>query len=407
MTNGAYFTRAAWAASKRALKDTAKVGLGIVAAKYAERAARRVLNSRARKTVVKRQIAKTLSGKGASRTRSLGGGSSTKKFSSYRPKPIKNSLKGVNKKFVAKVQKVINNNESWGEYMHIGSKQLRQINRDEWNIESADEFSTAFVLDSTFSIQNAASILWNSKTSVNDIEDVSNNIDKGTAIKVLNSQIEMFFKSTSSHVVNLELYECTSKVMDSSTADARAWAETTFDDYEFSMRRDNASLSPGIARFGVEPRHMTSLHQKFNVKVHKIKLGPGEHSYLKIRGMRRNYDFSQQQGLGGSTERYVKGSKSFFFRIINDVTCSTSINRIHAWPSNEKGGVALRYQTTYRIAPPKMTPIGTITTLPPAFIPATRVRNVVKIHQSYNSENDSADQQVTYCNPASLATVDS
>lgn len=339
-----------------------------------------------------------------SHTRAIAG--AKRKFVGRKTRPIENNLKGVNKKFVAKVQKVINNNESWGEYMHIGNKQLRQIDRDEYQIESTDEFNTAFVLDSNYSIENAAAILWNSKDSVNNVEDRTLLLDKGTPIKVLHSQIEFFFKSTSSHVVNLELFECTSKTQDSNAADANAWAQTTFDDYEFTIRRDTAATSNLISRYGVEPRHFTSLHQRFNVKVHKVKLGPGEYSYLKIRGMKKTYDRSQMQGAGADTNRFSRGSKSFFFRIINDVTCSTSINRIHAWPSNSRGGVAMRYQTTYRIAPPKMTPIGNVTTLPPAFLPVTRVRNVVKIHQSYNSETDSNDQQVTYYNPPGTTTTD-
>lgn len=336
-------------------------------------------------------------------------GGGKRNFTSRNTKPIENNLKGVPKKFVQKVQKVINNDESWGEYIHIGSKQLRQINRDEWNTEDSDEFGTNLNLDSIPALRNAAAILWNSKRSVNDIENSSlNSIDKTTPLRVLNSQIEFFFKSTSSHVVNLELYECVAKMTDSNPASARDWAGTFVDDFNFDVVRDTTLLGPNLQIVGVEPRHLTSLHQKFKVKVHVVKLMPGEHAYLKIRGMRRKYDFTQMQANGASTGRWAKGSKSFFFRIINDVTVSDTINRIHAFQSNFKGGVAMRYQTTYRIAPPKATPQGNVNVTGVALfdvIPVTVNRNVVKIHQSFNGGPE-ADQQVTFYNPPGTTTVD-
>jgi len=271
---------------------------------------------------------------------------------------------------------------------------LRQITTDEWNLESVDEFGFDLQLDTSRCIMNVASgLAIVTRQSTNDIENQSGDLlDTNVPVTVLQSQMELFFKSTSSHTVNLELYECEAK--DGSGSSARDWAEASWDDYQVATARNVAAITPSCRTIGIEPRHMTSLHQHWKVKVHKVKLLPGETSSLVMYGKRKTWDFSGNRGGGAGTHRWMQGSKSFFFRIINDATVSgTATNRIHQWASNDVGGVAMRYQITYRIAAPKSAyGFGTV---------QARANNRLVIHQAFNDTAGQADQQVAFYNPTS------
>lgn len=401
MPYGRYFTRGALRVTKRAGKDAAKTALGTIGAGYIKRLATRRSTGKKQAKLTKGYIPKYQYDKKVYGKRSS--------FNSYKARPISNKLKGVSKKFVKKVEKVINNNESWGEHIWVGNKQLRQIEVDEYNLESQDEVGNGFFLDTPQSIISSASRLYLGKVTERSLPESlvnglgqSDTIDRACPIKVITSKMDMFFKSTSSHVVNLQLFECTSKGFDL-TADARDWADASFDDYEFTGDRLTTPLTNGIRIYGVDPRHMTSLHNHFHVKVHSVKLLPGESSSITIKGQSKTHDFSQMMAAGSGLRRWPKGAKSMFFRIINDVSVSTSINRVHAFPSNSQGGVAMRYTRTYRIAPPKT--VANNIPLIGQTANSTKIRNIVVVSQTFNLDG-LTDQQVCYYNPANKTTTD-
>lgn len=333
-------------------------------------------------------------------TRDLGG--PMKKFRTSKPKVISNRLRGVNKKFANKVNKVINHRDAWGEYIYWGQKRLRQIFRDQWTYDATDQLNVPITIGGMVDIRDASSVLWNTKTMASDFTNGTSNLDKEIPIMAMYAGIDFFFRSTSSHVVNIELFECTAK--ESNDNSAFDWMNSTFDDYinEWKFGTGLAATTDR-AVMGVEARHMTSLHKYYRVKVHKIKLDPGSYCTRHIIACRnKTFDGSQEMTNGSTTSKYPKGTKSFFFRVINDITVSATgtisgrAGDIHNWPSNEKGGVAMRYRKTYRIAPPKV----------PATSGTPNYRNVVKIFQSFLIPDDEKDQQVSFENPVTTANTD-
>lgn len=324
------------------------------------------------------------------KVRTLGIGDKAK-FRKRKAKGISNNLTGVNRKFAKKVQKVIDHRDAWGEYVRVGGKQLRQTNIDEWKREDTDEYGTPLIIGSPLQLRDAASVLFNSKGMISDWTNGTGNFDKEVPIYVKHQYMTLFFKSTSSHVVNIEVYECTCK--DSTEFSPLSLAESSFDDYiALTQQNTGAAGVPSLGTLGVSSRHMSTLNKYYNVKVHKVKLNPGAFSQMVIKG-RSNYTMDGSQNIeeAGVTLNYTKGTKSVFFRIINDVTVSGTLgDRIHAWNSNSIGGVAMRYEIVNRMQPPN----GVVG------------KNTLKIFRDIHNVSTETDQQVTLENPAGKAATD-
>jgi len=381
--------------SGAASRDLRKYG-GKLATHMASRAAAKQIDKHVNKLKRKLRSEPYPSGGG---TRAIYG--PRKKFKTVRPKVISNRIKGVSKSLVKKVDKIINHRDAWGEYIYWGQQRLRQIFPDVVNFVAQDAFGTPMSMGGMFDVRDAASVLWNGKSMLSNFQTGTNNLDKEIPIHVIFASMDFFFKSTSSHVVNIEMYECTAK--ESTNNSAFDWANSTFDDYICRARFSTAAEgNMDITTLGLQARHMTSLHKYYKVKVHKIKMEPGSYSSLRIPICKgKTFDGSQEMTNGGATSEYPKGTKSFWFRIINDITVSTpgdtSDGAIHAWNSNNQGGVAMRYKKTYRIAPPRQAnpSAGTVNT-----------RNVVKVFFSFPFSDNEADQQVTFANPIGDAGAD-
>jgi len=300
-------------------------------------------------------------------------------------KPIHPSkVRGVSRKLRVKIEKVINHKGAYGEYIYFGNRQLRQGVIDKIGLFGQDETNTRFVLDDYNSVIDAASVLFNQKAIDANFETTTGNILTSIPVTVVSSSLQFYFRSTSNHCVNIEVFECTYKT--NSKADALEHANDSMNDYVI----ENKELysAKGIATLqdpGIESRHMTSLHNTCYVKTHKIKIEPGEYATLTIRGKSNKvYDGSKMQSTDDTTFLFPKGSKSIFFRVINDITVSgTTSDRIHQFQSSGTGGVAMRYKRTYIIAQPMALGLSNMES-----------KNVVRIQAGYHQRVSETDQQV-------------
>jgi len=292
--------------------------------------------------------------------------------------------KGVSKGFIKKVEQVINHDGAYGEYIYFGVKQLRQDDTDYWNHEKFDEQNQLIVLDDYISVYDAASVLFNQKEINQNFTIQTGNFVPSIDINLISSGIHFFFRSTSNHSVNIEMYECTYK--DPTDNDAMDLAANSMGDY--TLQQKNIGVATAIATadtVGIESRHYTSLHAKCIVKVHRFKLEPGEYTTLYVAGKsNRSYEGMKNLKANDTYYQFTKGSKHFWFSIFNDVTVAgTLTNRIHAFPSSATGGVAMKDKRVYKIGAVKA---GGVTT--------HEDKNVVRIQQGMHARTTETDQQV-------------
>lgn len=331
-------------------------------------------------------------------TKSLGGPRA--KFRGRKSKPISNAMKGVSKKFASKVQKVINHSDAWGEYIYHSDQRLRQDTRDRFGVTGTDSRGHTITMGTVLDVRDAASVLYLGKAAASSFFTTAGNFDKGVPIKLLRGKIEMFFKSTSSHVVNIEVFECT--VKDQTGSSPSALAYQTSNNYTFKYHNDGAAeVNADPTYIGTKVRHFTELQKSYKIKTHTVKLQPGGYSSLSFNvAYNKLYDGSQHIDIG-ATDIYTKGAKVFMFRMLNDATVSSQgagvAGIIHHWPSNPNGGVAMRYTKTYRVAPPTADYNSGFT---------KDTRNIVKIFGGLNTDTTSGDQQVTMNNPPDTGTED-
>jgi len=261
--------------------------------------------------------------------------------------------KGISPSFQRKVQKVINFSKNSGRYTYVTSVQLRQAVIDSYGVLVNDNNGLAMTSFAPLQLLDAASILYNSKTPSNNWVLTTNNLDDKTKINCISCYSQMFFKSTSNHVVNLQVYECTAKVSQSAEVGdllTQSYADTKTRYADFS----NSNQASSQLKLGSTPKEWVELYKHFNVKCHSVKLLPGATSSLFFQGPKnRTVDLSQHT-TNDNLDDYAKGvTKSFFVRVINDATVSAvATQKVHHWPSNEYGGVACRIDTVYNIVPP-------------------------------------------------------
>jgi len=291
--------------------------------------------------------------------------------------------KGVSKAFVKKVEKVINHDGAYGEYIYFGVKQLRQDDTDYYNHIKFDEQNHLIVLDDYLSVYDAASVLFNQKGINQNYQITTGNFVPSIDIQLISSNIQFFFRSTSNHSVNIEMYECTFK--DPSSVDAMDLADNSMNDYTIQQKNVGVATAIGTSdTYGIESRHFTTLHQKCNVKVHRFKLEPGEYTSIYVAGRGKRYEGMKNLQANDAYYQHTKGSKQFWFRVINDITVAgTLTDRIHAFPSSTTGGVAMKYRRTYIVAPVKAA--GSTT---------HEDKNVVRIQQGMHARTTETDQQV-------------
>lgn len=320
-----------------------------------------------------------------------------KKFRDRKVKVYNRYPKGVSKKMFTKVNKIINHSKLFGEYKYTGTFRLAMTAVDLINPQGYDEFLQHIRLGTLAEIIDAASVLFAGKTIAANQDLSAGNIATQAPLYVEKTQIDFFFKSTSSHVVNIEVWECTPKTY--SGLNAIDLANESLNDGDYFARYNNAGVGfvPGdTAVLGMTPDQLGRLNENFWVKRHFIKLKPGDYGTLSVKGCRSKvYDGSKMVDVNtaDSISGFHKGynMKSFVFRTLNDITVSAVTGDCHNWPSNLQGGVAVSYQKTYRIRyPNNLNPDGK--------------KNAFKYGVFRKIVSTSVDQQVAEENPISTTT---
>lgn len=313
------------------------------------------------------------------------------------------ALKGGMAKFQKKVMKVIQHVNNYGEYIYVGWQQLKQGVLDRYGLFPVDGHGTPITLGSDRALVDAASNLFGGKASAPNYNLTTGNFTGNNQINLISETLNFFFKSTSSHVVNIQMFEFISNTnQDLSPVDLIG---ESLDDYTNSLKATYDTTQTGAAGWdmpGTEARHLTSVHQKYQVKVHTFKLPPGETASKSFKRGSRVYDPIKQKNGDELPWLYRKGSSYFYFRVINDITVSgiselnqvSTASRVHHWPSNRQGGVAMQYTRTITVMPPPNT--GTSTNRPVLVIG----------YMKPGADSVYLDQQVAVQNPVEKATSD-
>lgn len=322
-------------------------------------------------------------------------GSGGTKFKHSKPKPINSRPKGISKKFETKVKKALEINDCWGKYVYISRTQLRQDNRDYYGIIDTDENGSKLEFGTVLQHLDATSILFNNKTPRIDWTTSSGNIDSDYKINLVNSFATMFFKSTSSHVVNIELYECSPKINTSTTP--MTHINQSYNNFEQSFSNNtggNGALD--ATKLGSSASDWVELYNHYKVKKHNVKLLPGQTTSLKFNGPKnRTLDLTKCK-LNDALVNFSPhaGGKMFYARILNDMTVSSVSGKIFHWPSNEQGGVAMEFKRTYIMRPP------------PGETTNNLQKNIIKVGLWDRPIALNLDQQISVNNPVVDANTD-
>ena len=284
-----------------------------------------------------------------------------KRFKKRIVKPINHWPKGVSRKFKTKVERALAATENWGEFRYTTQQQLRQTTNDEYSIIENDAMGKPMYINCPLQILDAYSVIYGTKASNIDYEITTDNVNANNKITVIKSYTEFFFKSTSLHVVNLEMYICTAKVTQAAVdGSERAGYKVaaSYNDIATSYR-DGTHLTGfypmNANRVDSKACDWIELYRNFNVEKRVIKMLPGQSSSHFMNNSAGSWEFTSYE-TNNVLPKMVKGkSKMVFFRVINDVTVSTFATvggaAVSAFASNNQGGVALRYTTTYRLMP--------------------------------------------------------
>lgn len=321
-----------------------------------------------------------------------------RRFLSVRTRPVSAWPKGVNRKFKAKVDKAVTASGLWGEYRYTSQLSIQQTVHDQYAVQFASEVSPGFMPLFMFTpaqLLDAYSVCWNNKLMAQNWTTATNNVGVTQKLSVVNSWSNWFFKSTSQHVVNLEMYVFTAKCdQDKSdgTEQAQYHIAASYADFKGNFRYGgNATVTLDPTKIGSTAADWIEIYKYFYVKKHVVKLLPGQSSSICVQGPKnKDYDLSTMSA-NGTLKNMVKGlSKQVYFRIINDVTVSANATqgKVAAWQSNQQGGVACRFTTHYRLRPQ----VG---------LPATN-GNVVCSFFDGPTLDGQVDQQVEEMNPVSI-----
>jgi len=266
-------------------------------------------------------------------------------------KAINSFPKGLSKSFHQKVQKSLNVTEVYGEYVYVSGVQQRQVVRDKWAIGTVDQNGIQYKQFTPDQILDAASVCFNGKVAQSNPALTPGNFSDNTTFYVMNSYLTLFFKSTSNHVVNIEVYECRPKMLHQSSPYAHV-LDTPLDmGYLTSTNGVTATATPEDV--GTKSAHWLQLHSNYHVKVHTMKILPGMSSSLFFQGPKMKSVDLAKASIAGVTYDFVPGlSMGLFFRVINDVSVSQNTGNIYQYPSNNQGGVAMKFERVIRLRPP-------------------------------------------------------
>jgi len=324
-----------------------------------------------------------------------------KRFRSKKARPINSKpLKKRQRKFINKVRKAIAYTKCYGEYVYLGNKQLRQASLDTYSTYFTDKNGIDISVGDARAAADAYSICFAGKAMNYDYGLLTGNVDNKTTFSTQFMLLNMHFKSTSTHVVNVEVYECMPKANMPGNQGPDDLMSLNSDDYVNRWAANNTATEStfNYTSLGSKVRHFTTLLQYYRVKVHNVKLLPGASSTLTFKRKAQTFDQSQLNDPANNLSPYVKGASYFFFRVINDPTVSGIASgepACYHWPSNNQGGVALRYTRVIRVVPNNISS-GTSYQ---AEKPAVAIGNWV------DAVGSQTDQQVVYQAPFKLAEV--
>lgn len=341
-------------AVRRLIRTIAQRGAGIAAGMAVTKGLDTIVNSRYQPRVSKKF------------TRRIGHGTAWKK--KRKLKALRTAPR-VGYKFKTKVQKVLNYDKPYGEYAYLSDVRLHQDTKNQWkafatdnNAKNLEQFSMAQVWD-------AASILFNDKTPSNNWDnDITNganhNVRYKQSIHIINSFTTFEFKSTSAHVVNVQMFICSPKqnaVSDLPSTLATQSSTGTVNQYWYldNSEAPTAGTFDVVQNEGAAPYMWTNMFKEFNVEQVNFKFNPGEQKKYFLQGP-KNYtmDGSKLAFSNGTTPGVSKVQKYVWFRVINDPTVSgvssgsVATNTIARYPSNYRGGVAMRQKRIIRVRCP-------------------------------------------------------
>jgi len=303
-----------------------------------------------------------------------------KKAKKFKGKIVKSFVpKQKTTKFAKKVQKVLNGNQPTAICAIRVYQQIYQQTFAQTSYYQADENAYPFIIGSHRDIQHVASIAFNGKAIGANIDSLTGNLQDKSTIFVQHYNVNVFLKSTSNHVVNVEMYECWAKNNQNDSAQ-----QDMGDSIVSTMRN---SISYGSTNIDFKPEYSVELTTNWTVKKHVFKIGPGEHATKNILiAKNRKYDLTKMMD-NGVPWTYPKGCCNIFFRVWNDPTVSAVTGDIHFWNSSPQGGVAMSMKRTAKIR------------FDPGTMPELQGSPGIFIFDSQLAKGTSEDQQVTVNNP--------
>jgi len=388
--------------NRRALVRTGRqavgTGVALTGAHYLKEQARqlfnRIYNRRAKRDARKTKTKKRSKGESRQGSFIQTGGytatKSTKKIKLAVGQPLK-----LKKKFVKNVEKVINHTKNYGEYTYCSDIHLRQTTRDRYQYVGDDNNSEYLRHFTPRTVWDAASILFNAKAiSYNGQNTNTGMLMPTTKLNIINSYATYYFKSTSNHVVNVEMLICRPKNYKTDDTIIQQINDSTDD-----LR--NISNSWLYENPGFKLSSCTTLHKNWHVEVRRMKFLPGASSSQFVQGpTNKVYDGPKlitDNLAATSTANFnplCAGSVFVTFRIINDITVcgGDGSETISAFPSSVIGGVACRQMVYTKMAAPEL-----------QYLTGTQ-GSAMAMGLFYKTDEQDVDQQVTYENPITTAT---
>lgn len=328
------------------------------------------------------------------------------------------TLLKVDKKLKKKIDAINDHDKPFGEYRYISDQQLRQSVKEEYNIYFADNNGQLFDQFTPMQVWDAASVCFNEKNAVPNYyagtaQSWTNNVRYKQTIHVVSAYTKFEFKSTSSHVVNLEMYICTPRnnAVSQTVAEALQNQTNAQNDFYF-IQEPNGSITGRSIDFrkdlGVKGTDLSLLHRDYIVECVKFKFDPGEHKTHFVQGPKMlDIDGTRfASGDGNTLYNYAKFAKFIFFKVINDQTvCGgqgpAAIERVARFPSNYQGGLSMRQMRSIIFRMPETTDINANDI--PTY--AGQRQNTLRIGRFIKQDAGDVDQQVLVENPISLSSI--
>lgn len=309
---------------------------------------------------------------------------SAKKVNSIDRKPK------INKKFMKKVLKVMNYTEVYGKISFTGFIQVRSTTHNRWSYNTTDFNSKTLSFFTPNDVLNCASCIFNGKTLDDNNSLVTNNFDSRIKIHIKSYNIRWYLRSTSSHICRVEFYTCIAK--DENTTDVGSDLIESYADYVSSSRSATGAVSNQFEMPSASPDEWIELTKNWKVSKRTMVLQPGQSTAFNTR-ICGNYIYDLSKKLNNNVIiPFAKGTRGFFFRVINEPSVGGTTGQVARFQSNVQGGVAVEFTRVFKCAPPAATT-------------EANNRNTIRHYTSYTDTPTGADQQVAYQNPTTTTAV--